>query len=68
MGCSSPPASPGTEAARMAAYAALQEQLAKGRYVLPIAFADESIVVRDTLEGPGHPAGRRARRTDSGMC
>ena len=36
----------------MAAYSALQKQLAKGRYVLPLAFADESIVVRDTLQGP----------------
>ena len=43
---------PGTEAARMAAYSALQVALAKGRYLLPLAFADESIVVRDTLEGP----------------
>ena len=43
---------PGTEAVRAAAYSALQRQLAKGRYLLPLAFADESIVVRDTLEGP----------------
>jgi len=43
---------PGTGAARAAAYAALQVQLAKGRYVLPLAFADESIVVRDTVIGP----------------
>ena len=38
--------------ARAAAYSALQKQLAKGRYVLPLAFADESIVVRTTLTGP----------------
>ena len=43
---------PGTEAAREAAYSALQQQLAKGRYLLPLAFADESIVVRDGLQGP----------------
>ena len=43
---------PGTAAARSAAYSALQVQLDKGRYLLPLAFADESIVVRDTLEGP----------------
>ena len=33
---------PGTTADREAAYAALQKQLAKGRYLLPLAFADES--------------------------
>ena len=44
---------PGSEAARAAAYSALQQQLAKGRYLLPLAFADESIVVRDRLQGPG---------------
>jgi peptide/nickel transport system substrate-binding protein len=43
---------PGTEEARQAAYSILQTQLAKGRYVLPLAFADESIVVRDSVEGP----------------
>jgi len=37
---------------RAAAYAALQVQLAKGMYLLPLAFADEPIVVRDTLQGP----------------
>ena len=31
---------------------AIQKQLAAGRYVLPLAFANESIVVRTTLEGP----------------
>ena len=44
---------PGTDAARTAAYSALQQQLAKGRYLLPLAFADESIVVRDPLQGQG---------------
>jgi peptide/nickel transport system substrate-binding protein len=53
----------GTSAQRMAAYSALQVQLAKGRYLLPLAYADESIVVRDTLTGPvirqvGDPADR----------
>ena len=43
---------PGSAAARAAAYSALQRQLAKGRYVLPLAFADESVVVRDTVVGP----------------
>jgi ABC-type transport system substrate-binding protein len=42
---------PGTQPERTAAYSALQKQLAKGRYLLPLAFADESIVVRDTLQG-----------------
>jgi peptide/nickel transport system substrate-binding protein len=42
----------GTDAQRMAAYSALQKQLAKARYVLPLAFADETIVVRDTVQGP----------------
>ena len=43
---------PGTAAERMAAYSALQKQLIAGEYVLPLAFADETIVVRDTLQGP----------------
>jgi peptide/nickel transport system substrate-binding protein len=42
---------PGTPEARLAAYKALQQQLAKGRYVLPLLFADEVAVVRDTVEG-----------------
>ena len=50
---------PGTTRPALAAYSALQKQLAKGRYVLPLAFADESIVVRDTLDGTDRPAGRR---------
>ena len=41
---------PGTDEARKAAYTALQTQLAAGRYVLPIAFADEVVVARDTLQ------------------
>ena len=43
---------PGSTADRVAAYAALQVQLAKSQYLLPLAFADEPIVVRDTLQGP----------------
>jgi peptide/nickel transport system substrate-binding protein len=43
---------PGSMEARIAAYGALQKQLAKGRYLLPLAFPDEVVVLRDTLEGP----------------
>jgi len=43
---------PGTTDARKAAYAGLQVQLASGVYLLPIAFRDEVVVVRDTLSGP----------------
>jgi len=43
---------PDTDAARKAAYSALQKQLGAGRYLLPLAFADEVVVVHDTLEGP----------------
>ena len=43
---------PGTETERKAAYSALQVQLGKGRYLLPLAFADEVVVARDVLEGP----------------
>ena len=43
---------PGTDEARKAAYSALQGQLATGVYVLPIAFRDEVVVVRNTLSGP----------------
>jgi ABC-type transport system substrate-binding protein len=54
---------PGTMAERTAAYAALQRQLVKGVYMLPLAFADESVVVRDIVQGPsvrevGDPADR----------
>jgi peptide/nickel transport system substrate-binding protein len=41
---------PGTDEARKVAYTALQTQLAAGRYLLPIAFADEVVVVREALE------------------
>ncbi len=43
---------PGSEAVRKTAYSNLQKQLAIGRYLLPLAFAEESIVVRDTVVGP----------------
>jgi peptide/nickel transport system substrate-binding protein len=43
---------PGSMAARVAAYSALQTQLGKGRYMLPLAFPDEVVVLRDTVEGP----------------
>jgi peptide/nickel transport system substrate-binding protein len=43
---------PGSPSVRMAAYSALQKQLAAGRYVLPLAFADEVVVFRDTVQGP----------------
>ena len=43
---------PGSGADRTAAYKALQVQLAKGMYLLPLAFAEEPIVIRDTLQGP----------------
>jgi ABC-type transport system substrate-binding protein len=43
---------PGKDADRIAAYSALEKQLAAGRYLLPLAFADEVVVAHDTLEGP----------------
>jgi peptide/nickel transport system substrate-binding protein len=43
---------PGSMVARTAAYGALQAQLGKGRYLLPLAFPDEVIVLRDTIQGP----------------
>jgi peptide/nickel transport system substrate-binding protein len=54
---------PGTMPERQAAYAALQQQLIKGVYLLPLAFANESVVVRDIVHGPsvrevGDPADR----------
>lgn len=42
---------PGSDAARAAAYSALQKHLATGAFMLPIAFADEVTVVSDTLQG-----------------
>jgi peptide/nickel transport system substrate-binding protein len=43
---------PGPDEARAAAYTALQKQLSAGRYLLPLCFADEVVVVRDRLQGP----------------
>ena len=43
---------PGTEEERLAAYSALQVALGKGRFLLPLAFQDEVLVLRDTVEGP----------------
>ena len=43
---------PVAEDARLAAYKALQVRLAERQYVLPIAFRDDYLVVRDTVEGP----------------
>jgi peptide/nickel transport system substrate-binding protein len=43
---------PGTMTERESAYSTLEKQLAVGRYLLPLAFADEVTVARDTLEGP----------------
>ena len=42
----------GTEEARKAAYAALQVRLAERQYLLPVAFRETVVVVRDTLSGP----------------
>ena len=54
---------PGTDEKREAAYSALEKQLGLGRYLLPLAFADEAVVVRNTVSGPairqvGDPADR----------
>jgi peptide/nickel transport system substrate-binding protein len=43
---------PGTDEQRRAAYAALQARLAVGRYLLPLAFQDETVVVREAVSGP----------------
>ena len=43
---------PGTDAQRAAAYAALETRLANGFYILPLAFRDEYIVLRNTVTGP----------------
>lgn len=44
---------PGTPEKRKAAYDALQKVLAARQYLIPIAFHDELVVVRDTVSGPG---------------
>ena len=43
---------PGTDVERKAAYSALQKGMAAGHYLLPLTFADEVVVARDTLQGP----------------
>ncbi|MGZ9277360.1 MAG: ABC transporter substrate-binding protein [Candidatus Limnocylindrales bacterium] len=43
---------PGSDATRLAAYSALQKQLTKGRYLLPLAFPDAVVVLSDAVEGP----------------
>src|SRR5699024_7165344 len=40
---------PGPEASRKAASSALQRQLTKGRYLLPLAFPDAVVVLRDSV-------------------
>ncbi|HET7170168.1 MAG TPA: peptide ABC transporter substrate-binding protein [Gaiellales bacterium] len=43
---------PGAADQRLKAYAALQERLASTMPILPLAFRDEVVVLRDTLTGP----------------
>jgi peptide/nickel transport system substrate-binding protein len=43
---------PGTAEERKAAYDALEKVLAARQYLLPIAFRDEVVVVRETVAGP----------------
>jgi peptide/nickel transport system substrate-binding protein len=43
---------PGTPEERKAAYVALQAKLAAGSFVLPVAFGDILVVVKNTLSGP----------------
>jgi peptide/nickel transport system substrate-binding protein len=43
---------PGSAGERFAAYSALQKRLASQRYLLPLAFRDETVVVRDSVFGP----------------
>jgi peptide/nickel transport system substrate-binding protein len=44
---------PGSASVRAKAYSELQKGLAAGRYLLPLGFADEVVVLRDTVQGPG---------------
>jgi peptide/nickel transport system substrate-binding protein len=44
---------PGTAEKRKSAYDALEKLLAAREYLIPIAFRDEVVVVRDTVSGPG---------------
>jgi len=43
---------PGSDAARLAAWKALEARLDAADYLLPLAFRDEVVVVRDTVTGP----------------
>jgi peptide/nickel transport system substrate-binding protein len=43
---------PASDDARKAAYAALQKKLSETEYILPIAFRDEYVVLKDTVVGP----------------
>jgi peptide/nickel transport system substrate-binding protein len=43
---------PGSEAAHLAAYARLQARLASQLYLLPLAFREEVVVLRSTVQGP----------------
>jgi peptide/nickel transport system substrate-binding protein len=55
--------SPIDDAERLAAYKALQVRLAARTYMLPIAFRDEYVVLRDTVTGPeSRPVGSAGDR------
>jgi peptide/nickel transport system substrate-binding protein len=43
---------PGTDAARSAAWKALEARLNAGEFILPIAYRDEVVVFRNTVQGP----------------
>ncbi|HEX8025600.1 MAG TPA: ABC transporter substrate-binding protein [Candidatus Limnocylindrales bacterium] len=43
---------PGSDAARQAAWKGLEARLDAGQFILPLAFRDEYVVLRDTLTGP----------------
>jgi peptide/nickel transport system substrate-binding protein len=54
---------PVDEAARIAAYRALQARLEASTYVLPLAFRNEYVVFRNTVSGPaGRPIGTSGDR------
>jgi peptide/nickel transport system substrate-binding protein len=55
--------SPIDEADRVAAYKALQERLSARTYLLPLAFRDEYVVLRDDVSGPSpRPVGTAGDR------
>jgi ABC-type transport system substrate-binding protein len=43
---------PGSDATRLAAWKALEARLDADEYILPLAFRDESVVLRNTVDGP----------------